>query len=243
MFRRYAGPVMVSAAVRLVSHLNAARCGAVSIEVASHAITQPELVHHVVDPDSLLGLDPLRASELATALPLALTLASRWQIVLPRPGRLGSLRGPSALTTAALTTGVVVLPDEGGAAWLPHQVGPTVQWQVLAAERPASPPGRYEADRALSEVILSAARDLGDLGVVAGSRPSAHREVALAPGYPARSAAAADRAMRIVGAVQAARDREAELLHSYAVDVRAKTLRELEAAAIDLLCAACVWPA
>lgn len=234
--------MLVSAAVRLVSHLNAAKCGAVSVEVAAHAITQPELVHHIVDPDSLLGLDPLRASELASALPSALAAASRWQLALPLPGRLSPLRGPPALTTAALATGVAVLPVEPGAAWLPHQVGPTVQWRLLPAERPASPPGRYEADRALSELILGAAKTLDDLGTVAGSRPGAHTRVELAPGYPVRNVAAADRAMRILAATQAAREREAELLHSHAVSVRATTMRELEAAAIDLLCAACVWP-
>lgn len=234
--------MLVSAAVRLVTHLNAAKCGAVSVEVAAHAITQPELVHHVVDPDSLLGLDPLRASDLASALPNALAAASRWQLALPQPGRLAPLRGPSALTTAALATGVAVLPVEPGAAWLPHQVGPTVQWRLLPAERPASPPGRYEADRAMSELILDAAKTLGDLGAVAGARPGSPAQVELAPGYPVRNVSAADRAMRILAATQSAREREAELLHSHAIGVRASTMRALEVAAIDLLCAACDWP-
>ena len=234
--------MLVSAAVRLVSHLNAAKCGAVSVEVAAHAITQPELVHHVVDPDSLLELDPLTASELASALPGALAAATRWQLALPQPGRLAPLRGPSTLTTAALSTGVAVVPFEAGAAWLPHRVGPTIQWRLLPAERPSSPPGRYEADRAMSELILSTAKDLGNLDVVAGARPGTHPQVELAPGYPARNIAAADRAMRILTAAQAAREQEAELLHSHAVGVRARAMRDLEAAAVDLLCAACVWP-
>lgn len=232
----------VSAAVRLVTHLNAAACGAVSVEVAAHAITQPELVHHVIDPDSLLGLDPLAASDLSVALPNAMARGSRWQLALPQPGRLAPLRGPSALTTAALATGVAVLPAQAGAAWLPHQVGPTMQWRLLSAERPSSPPGRYEADRALSELIMGAARRLGDLDIVAGARPGTHAQLELAPGYPVRNVAAADRAMRILAATQAAREQEADLLHSHAVGVRATTMRELEVAAIDLLCAACVWP-
>lgn len=236
----------ITSCVRLVTHLNALAHGSVSADVAAHTIAGDEYVHHVVDGDQLLGLDPLHASDLEPALAAALLFNSGarpggWQLVLPAPGRLQTLRGPGSLTTAALEAGAAVIPRAGGAAWVPHPVGAGMQWRILRADPPAAPPTRYEAERGLSEAVLAAASDLAGLGTTGGTRPRSST-LPLAAGYSARAQQAADRALMLLRACRAGLDGERDLLSSHAVQARGRTLRELEQAATDALVAACVWP-
>lgn len=236
----------ITSAVRLVSHLNALAHGTISIEVAAHTIASDGLVHHVIDSDGVLGLDPLHATALSDGLAAACLFnagaqVGGWQLVLPAPGRLGALRGPAGLSSAAIEAGAVVVPMSGGAAWVPQLVGGGVQWRILRADPPAAPPTRYDAERRLSETVLAAAGELGALGTTGGRRPPSS-DVPLAAGYSGRSIQAATRALLLLTASRAGLDGEHELLSSHAVQARGRTLRDLEAAAGDALCAACVWP-
>jgi len=228
--------------LRLAVNLNAVVRFRVSVAEAVAAVVADDVAHHVVDPDDLLGLDPLQASPLAAALPvLAARELDHWVLALPSPGTPGPLRGPVALNRAALATGEVVLASGGGVALVPHPVGPGVQWRVHAAERPFSPLSPYDAERALGETVLSAADALTRLDVGGGSRPRLRDVISLPPGYSARQQSAADRAARLLLACEAALTSDGSAITSYEAEVRARELRRLRSAAADALCAAASW--
>jgi hypothetical protein len=56
--------VQVLPSVRMTANLNAVVRFQVSVAEAAVAVVGADLAHHVVDPDSVLGLDPLRATPL-----------------------------------------------------------------------------------------------------------------------------------------------------------------------------------
>lgn len=228
--------------LRLTVNLNAILRFQVSVAEAAAAVLGSDVAHHVVDPGDLLGLDALQATPLVAALPaLAAREHDHWVLGLPQPGSLGPLRGPAALNKAALDSGEVVLAASGGLALVPHPVGPGVQWRVHPAQRPFSPPSPYDAERALSETVLSAADTLSGLDVAAGSRPRLSTGATLAPGYSPRQQAAADRAARLLLACEAALATDGAAITSYEAEVRARELRRLHAAAAGALCAAASW--
>src|SRR3954451_20886476 len=101
-------------------NLNAVVRFQVSVAEAAVAVVGADVAHHVVDPEDLLGLDPLRATPLETALPviaapgalpgrapwgappleparrvIAAQEPEMWVLPLPVPGSPGSLRGPA----------------------------------------------------------------------------------------------------------------------------------------------------
>ncbi|MVA77184.1 hypothetical protein GC722_14290 [Auraticoccus sp. F435] len=232
------------AAITLVTHLNALQHTPLSSEVAASLVAHGDVAHHVVDADGLLGLDPLRSSDLITALrAVQLVAPGSWQLALPRPGALGVLRGPVALNRAGLETGAVVVHASGGWAFVPHRVGPAVQWRVLAAERPFPSPSAAECERALSAELLQAAGTLSELDAPSGTRPDVDLPgPLLAAAYPARQQRAAERALRLLLVAEAGLADDRDVLHSFAVQKRADVLRRLQAAAADALCAACAWP-
>lgn len=234
---------MYPVSVRLASHLNALLQGGLSTEVAAHAVADADVAHHVVDRADLLDLQPLTAHPLEDALP-QLREAERdsWLLALPVPGAPGVLRGPPELNEAALAAGEAVVGSTGGLALVPHRVGPAVQWQVFAAERPFAAPSRYEAERELNEVILDAAKALDELGVAAGSRPRRDNQLHLAPGYSSRQGATAERAARLLDACEAAFQDDGAAISSFEVDRRWQILRRLRATASDALCAAVSSP-
>ena len=130
----------------------------------------PDVAHHLVDPEGLLGLDPFRATELDDGFARLLAAEpDRWLLALPVPGALGPLRGPVELNTAALAAGEAAVAAGGGLALVPHRVGQAVQWRVHAAARPFTPPTLYEAERELSEAVLRAATTLTHLDVASGA--------------------------------------------------------------------------
>lgn len=229
--------------VRLASHLNALIHGQLSVEVAAHAITEPDVAHHVVDRDQRLGLDPLTAHPLEAVLP-TLRIAERdgWVLAMPVPGGLGALRGPRPLNEAALEAGEAVVGITAGVGLVPLQVGPAVQWQVFAAERPFTTLTPYDAERALNEVVLEAAATLTSLQIAAGTRPKSDRGLRLAPGYPSRQLATAERAARLMQAADVALADDGAAISVYEADERARVLRRLRAAASDALCAAVSFP-
>jgi len=225
----------------LTANLNAAIRFQVSVAEAACAVVGQDTAHHVVDPDGLADLDPLRATPLDRALPaLAACEPEMWVLALPVPGSLGPLRGPVELNRAALEVGQAVLAGSGGLALVPHAVGRGVQWRVHRAERPVAPPSSYEAERALSEAVLSTAATLTRLDVAGGDRPGAPG-ADLAPGYSPRQRVAAERAARLLVACNHALDTDGSAITSYEAEARARALRRLRTAAGDALCAATTW--
>ena len=227
--------------LRLTAHLNAVLRFRIGVAEATAAVVADDVAHHVVDPDDLLGLDPLAATPLATALPVIATREPEmWLLALPVPGALAPLRGPAELNLAALDVGEAVVAVGGGLALVPHAVGRGVQWRAYRAERPFAPPSSYDAERALSETVLSAAETLTRLDVAAGSRPR-DLGVALAPGYSPRQRVAADRAGRLLLACDSALGSDGAALSAHEAGIRARELRRLRVAAADALCAAASW--
>jgi hypothetical protein len=227
--------------LRMTANLNAVVRFQVSVAEAAVAVVGADVAHHVVDPEGLLGLDPLRATPLEAALPvIAGQELEMWVLALPVPGSLGALRGPAELNRSALDVGEAVLAGSGWLGLVPHIVGPGVQWRVHRAERPFAPPSSYEAERALSEAVLSAAETLARLDVAGGSRPKDVGAV-LAPGYSTRQRVAADRAARLLTACDHALDSDGTAITSYEAEARARELRRLRRAAGDALCAAASW--
>ncbi|HWJ83480.1 MAG TPA: hypothetical protein VNS55_14670 [Nocardioides sp.] len=131
--------------------------------------------------------------------------------VFPAPGDPVGLRGPAALTAAAIEAGEAVLLLGGGLGWVPTAVGRAVEWTTYdAARRP--PPDLGEADRDLRAAVRDVADDLARLDV-ARWRP----EVAdllhdlrggdplpAPPGVPARAHDLARRALHLVPVVDLA---------------------------------------
>ncbi len=228
-------------ALRLTVHLNAVLRFQVGVTEAAAAVVADDVAHHVVDPDDLLGLDPLAATPLAAALA---AITSRepemWLLALPVPGALAPLRGPSPLNLAAVEVGEAVVAAGGGLALVPHAVGRGIQWRTHRAERPFAPPSSYEAERVLSESVLQAAETLARLEVAGGNRPRDGGAV-LAPGYSPRQRVAADRAARLLGACDAALLSDGGAISVHEAELRARELRRLRRAAADALCAAASW--
>jgi hypothetical protein len=194
-----------------------------------------------VDPDDLLGLAGLNADTLADALPRLLLLEPElWVLTLPVPGSLSGLRGPKELNLAALEQGEAVVSVSSGMALVPYKVGPAVQWRVYAADRPLLPPSPYDAERELSETILSAAATLQQLDVAGGNRP-ADPALRLPTAYPNRQRLAADRAARLLVACEAALADDGASLSSYELEVRGRELRVVRDAARASLCASVTW--
>lgn len=239
------------AAIRLVTTLNVLRHGpatgaaassAPSVEVAARLVIDGDAAHHVSDPDALLELSGEGSSPLDEAMLAALArTVEDWILALPRPGRLGPLRGPLSFTRAALDAGAAVIPRTGGAGWIPTRVGPAIQWLLVPAERPFPPVSSAETEHALADAMRAATGDLDRLGMVSGRRPAGDG-AALPAAYPSRQRNAAARALRLVEACEAGLADESGLLHVHAAELRAQALRALLNAALDSLEASCAWP-
>lgn len=235
--------------LRLVSLLNAMGVGALDAPRAEYMLRisdtgEPDRPHHVADPESALGLDGYGA------LPVRLALArvadqmrgSLWMLAVVRPGDLGGLRGPAPTNEQALACGAVVVNHGGGVAWLPHPVGPAMQWQLARAERPLPPPAPPEAAMALNEQILESARELAGLDAAAGRRPEDAASVVLGRAYPVRNQQLLDKALLWREACAAGLAVEDALLHSHAQLTRFAHLRRLDTLCRQAIGAAASWP-
>ena len=212
------------------------------MEQAERAIIGADVAHHVLDPDGVLGLDPFQASSLDTALErLREVEPEGWFLCLPVPGSLAPLRGPAAFNSAALEHGEAVVASSAGAGLVPMRSGPAVQWRVFAAERPLAPASPYDAERALNEVILTAAAALSKLDVAAGRRPAPADGPMLAPGYSNRQRATAERAARLLAICDAALGNDGASISAFEADRRAGELRRVRALAGEALGAAVSW--
>jgi hypothetical protein len=234
----------VDASVRLTTHLNALLDNRVSVEVAATQIVAHDVAHHVVDPDDLLDVDSSRAITWERALPRCLVIErDRWQLALPRPGVLGCLRGPADFNTAALAAGAAVLASGGQIGLVPFRVGRALQWRVYQAVAPAPVPSPYEAERALREVILEAARTLETLdlagGAGAGWRPP---DISVwAPGYPVLQRNSIAKALGMLAATDLALTDDGGSMSSWEADLRSRELRRVRDAASDSLVSAATW--
>lgn len=231
----------VSAALALTAHLNACRHSPLSPEVAARAVIGEHAAHHVVDPEGLLGLDPLTANELDRAMAAALMLVdSDWAVALPRPGRLAPLAGPPTLTAAALDAGAAVLPVVGGPAWVPRAVGPAIQWQILSSAAPQLTLTAADADRQLREVVVQVGRRLADLPLGTSEEDDAPPPI-LPAGYGSRSRQLLARAWRLSRAAGTALEDDGNTLHVHAIGARRSALGDLRDAADSALAAAVTW--
>jgi len=228
--------------VRMTANLNSLIRGQQSIEQAERAIVGDDVAHHVIDPDSALGLDPLEASTLDEALG-ALTTAEQngWFLGLPMPGSLAPLRGPAEFNLAALEQGEAVVASSAGLGLVPIRVGQAVQWRIFTTERPLAPSSPYEAERALNEVVIDAAAALSRLDVAAGARPQPPDGTALAPGYSSRQRATVQRATRLLAACDAALRHDGASISSFEAERRAQELRRVRAKAGEALGSAVSW--
>jgi hypothetical protein len=230
------------ASVRMTANLNSLIRGQQGLEQAERAIIGADVAHHVLDPDGVLGLDPFQASSLDTALErLREVEPEGWFLCLPVPGSLAPLRGPAAFNSAALEHGEAVVASSAGVGLVPMRSGPAVQWRVFAAERPLAPTSPYDAERALNEVILTAAAVLSQLDVAAGRRPAPAVGPVLAPGYSNRQRATAERAARLLAICDAALDDDGASISAFEADRRAGELRQVRALAGEALGAAVSW--
>jgi hypothetical protein len=230
------------ASVRMTANLNSMIRGQQRLEQAERAIVGPDVAHHVVDPDGELGLDPLQASTLDDALErLQQVERDGWFLALPVPGSLAPLRGPAAFNAAALEHGEAVVASSAGVGLVPIRVGSAVQWRVFSAERPFAPASPYDAERALNEVIITAAAALSRLDVAGGPRPAESAGPLLAPGYSSRQQATAERAARLLAMCDAALDHDGASISAFAADRRAGELRRVRARAGEALGAAVSW--
>ena len=228
--------------VRMTANLNSMIRGQQPIEQAERAIVGRDIAHHVVDPDGVLGLDPLQASTLDAALEALLAAeAQGWFLALPVPGSLAPLRGPTAFNLTALEQGEAVVASTAGLGLVPIRVGQAVQWRVFAAERPLAPSSPWEAEQALNEVVIEAAATLSRLDVAAGARPAAPSPVILAPGYGTRQRATVERAARLLAACDAALLDDGASISSFEADRRSRELRGVRAKAGEALGSAVSW--
>jgi hypothetical protein len=229
--------------VRMTANLNSLIMGRQRIEQAERAIVGADVAHHVVDPDGVLGLDPLQAADLDEALELLRAAEGEgWFLALPVPGALAPLRGPAPFNHAALEQGEAVVASAAGLGLVPLRVGAAVQWRVYAAERPFAPTSPYDAERALNEVVIDAASLLSRLDVATGPRPRMDTAPLLAPGYTTRRHSTAERASRLLAACDAALSDDGASLSSYEAGRRADELRRVRARAGEALGSAVSWP-
>jgi hypothetical protein len=164
--------------IRLVTWGNAWLEGTVGLDDLLDGVRGDDVAHTVALPareypptqPGFAG-DTRQASALE-ALPVPLALAelrrrgtSRLRLALPAPGDPLGLSGPPTTTEAILAVGEAVLAEGAGLALLPAVIGAGVQWSVLPAIPPAAVIGRGEAERALGEGLLAAARELAGLDV------------------------------------------------------------------------------
>jgi hypothetical protein len=228
--------------LRMTANLNSMIRGQQSIEQAERAIVGGDVAHHVIDPESVLGLDPIEASILDDTLEALLTVEQDgWFLALPLPGSLAPLRGPAAFNLAAVEQGEAVVASTAGIGLVPIRVGQAVQWRIFSAERPLAPISPSEAERALNEVVIDAAATLSRLDVASGTWPEPPAADALPPGYTSRQRATVQRAARLLAACDAALLNDGASISSFEANRRAQELRRVRAKAGDALGSAVSW--
>lgn len=156
---------------------------------------------------------PAPRAAVGEALPIALAMgelrrrgATGLHLALPVAGDPLGLTGPPSTTSLAVDVGQAAVVDGAGIALVPEVVGSGVQWTAVPAVVPAAVSSRAEAERAMSEELIAAARELSALDVarwnpglpalLAGAGP-AQRVQELPPGLDPRRSGLIARASRL----------------------------------------------
>lgn len=241
-----------------VAALNAVEAGLWTVPEAEDRLTAGgRVAHQVSNPE---GVSPF--SDDPTSLRIALSAMDRtsdrsgWALISPRPGNLGGLRGPKSLTgevssmlSSADDPAAVAIKHRGGYALIAHvlqiegePLPKAVQWQLLRAEHPLSPPQPAEAQARFLSVLQNAAKSplaelLSESGKYA-SNTSRDHVLHLGPAYPAQpSLTSAVHALRLATEV------DFTLISLHHQQQTEQLMRDLEVAALDVICATVSWPA
>ena len=242
---------MLEICCRLTCLLNDLCADRTTAPHAEAELLRMAMAHHVHDPDEVLGLsehDPL------SSLPIRMALARishdphdtpvLWGLLLPVPGQLAGLRGPTQVNRAALDAGAIVICHQGsttmpaGIAWIPHPVGSAMQWTVVRAAAPLPPPTAADTAPLLRSAISATAAQLTDLSIVAGNRPDV-----VTPhltGHRPADQRLLDSAWTVMMACDAGQ--EPTTITAYGAQTRETALRQLRNAASQAVTAATSWP-
>jgi hypothetical protein len=185
----------VPRSVRLAAWGTAYLRGEVPVEAAVTAVTRDDEPHEVGG-----GSAPAGVLDLATLLASLAQRASSLRVVLPIPGDVRGLPGPSVFNVAATDVGEGVLTDpaepasavglvpaitEFGSAWEP---GAMVTWHVhdVASRRVTDWGSLGEAERALRHALIGATEALASLDVARWREDAADRIASVRDGSLAR---------------------------------------------------------
>lgn len=240
---------------------NAHLVGSASLDEAAARVVGADALHRVEgipgEPDPVtvgVALGRLRSLGV-TAL----------RLVLPEPGDLAGLPGPARVNAAALAAGCAVLtvaPREvtsyallpvvagTGGAGASHAGHDVVRWDVVEVAFSVAPhglPTLSEADRALSEALTAATRELDALDVARGRDDVTQRladldrelrAVELPASLPARAQRLVATASRLLGVLTLAAATDSAAVTAREAVRRTETLRPLRTAVRHALCAA-----
>jgi len=122
------------------------------------------------DTDGRAGRQPRAA--VAEALPIPLAMgelrrrgATGLHLALPVAGDPLGIAGPPSTTALVVDAGQAAVVGGAGIALVPEVVGRGVQWTAVPASPPTAVASPAEAERAMSEELLAAARELAALDV------------------------------------------------------------------------------
>lgn len=127
----------------------------------------------------------------------------------------------------------------GRVAWLPHPVGPAMQWRLARAERPLPPPTPGEAATALNAQVLVSARELAGGGRATSGRRGLGRP---GRGLPHGNQRLLDRAILWREVCAAGPGTDDAALHSHARLARSAHLRRIGIVCRQAISAAASWP-
>jgi hypothetical protein len=219
----------------LATWLDAARAGQVSPEELADAVRGDDPRHLVV---GLPGHDALELHELPEVV------TGRVSLALPAPGDLVGLGGPAAFNVAATDAGEAVVA--GAFGLVPEVDARTVVWRAYPADRVPWVDERETAAE-LKLALADVTGRLVDLDVAAWQPDIPdlllnlrHRSpLPLPPGYDARRAETAERAVLCLDILTLARSGDGGAVTAYEMERRRAALDDLARATRRALVGAC----
>ena len=222
-----------------------------------------DVADHVIGDDAAHRVIGVPGEDEAVTIGVALgrlrsSGAESLRLVLPEPGDLAGLPGPTDVNARAVATGCAVLtvapPGKPSYALLPESArsgsSVVVRWDVVEVDPSIAPhglPSLSEADRALSEAIaattreidaLDVARGRDDIGVRLRALDRALAEVELPSTLPARAQRLIATASRLLGVLDLAMETDGASVTASEASQRLVALRPLRTAARQALCSA-----
>lgn len=168
-------------------------------------------------------------------------------VALPAAGDPAGLAGPPAFNEEAIDAGEAVILDGAGVGLVPAVVGRGVFWAAREAAPPPPSSPVSEAERALRQQLVEAARDLTDLDV-ARWRPEvadalsdlrSPRERVLPPGYGERAEQVAALATRCLQLGDLALTDDGNAITAHEFEARRRITVDLQRAARHAVVVAC----